>query len=135
MGVLVHCSTLRYAVIQASSSKDRPERVVISYRDETCLRDLIAAPSIFGLGFASREEAMANLEGPISQAVASNSGPRIGAVFYETDERGGAVDGHVLVKHRSLHRMLHSAFAAVIVLFYSKNPVSTLIRMALGASL
>jgi len=133
MGVLVHCSTLRYAVIQASSSKDRPERVVISYQDEACLRDLIAAPSIFGLGFASREEAVANLEGSISQAVPSNPGPRISEMFHATDERSGAVDG--LVKLCSIHRMLHSALAAVIVLFYSKNLVSTLIRMALGASL
>jgi hypothetical protein len=62
MGVLVHCSGVRYAVIQASSNKDRPERLVIAYHDENCLRDLIAAPSIIGLGFASREEAIANLK-------------------------------------------------------------------------
>jgi len=61
MGVLVHCSGVRYAVIQASK-KDRSERLVIAYHDENCLRDLIAAPSIFGLDFASREEAIANLE-------------------------------------------------------------------------
>jgi glutamate synthase domain-containing protein 1 len=61
MGVHVHCSGVRYAVIGASSNK--PERLVIAYQDENCLRDLIAAPSIIGVGFASREEAMANLEG------------------------------------------------------------------------
>jgi hypothetical protein len=48
MGVHVHCY------------KDKPERLVIAYQDEDRLRDLIAAPSIFGLDFASREEAMAN---------------------------------------------------------------------------
>jgi hypothetical protein len=63
MGVHVHCSGVRYAVIAASSNKDKPERLVIAYQDEDRLRDLIAAPSIFGLDFASREEAMANLEG------------------------------------------------------------------------
>ena len=52
MGALVQCSTVRYAIIQASSNKDDPERLVIAYPDENCLRDLIAAPSIVGFGFA-----------------------------------------------------------------------------------
>jgi hypothetical protein len=56
-----YCSTVRYAVIQASSKKDHPERLVIAYQDENCLRDLVAAPSI--VGFSSREEAMAKLLG------------------------------------------------------------------------
>lgn len=133
MGILVHCSTLRYAVIQASNSKDRPERVVISYQDETCLRDLIAASSIFGLGFASREEAVAKLEGSISQAVPSNPGPRISEVFHATVKRIAAVEG--LVRRCCIHRVLHSALAAGIALFYSKNLVSTVIRVALGSSL
>jgi hypothetical protein len=63
MGVLIHCSNARYAIIQASSMKDHPQRLVIAYHDENTLRDLIASPSIFGLGFASREEAIANLGG------------------------------------------------------------------------
>jgi len=63
MGALVQCSTVRYAIIQASSNKDDPERLVIAYPDENCLRDLIAAPSIVGFGFASREEAMAKVVG------------------------------------------------------------------------
>jgi len=53
------CSTVRYGVIQASSKKDHPERLVIAYQDENCLRDLIAAPSI--VVFSSHEEAMAKL--------------------------------------------------------------------------
>ena len=70
MGVHVRCTDVRYAVMQASSNKDRPERLVIAYQDEDCLRDLVAAPSIFGLGFASHEEAIANLK-----SVASDTGP------------------------------------------------------------
>jgi hypothetical protein len=61
MGALVRCSTVHYAIIQASSRKDHPEILVIAYPDENCLRNLIAAPSIVGLGFRSREEAMAKL--------------------------------------------------------------------------
>src|SRR5262249_17345320 len=71
MEVHVRSSGVRYAVIQASSNKDRPERLVIAYQVD-CLRDLIAAPSIFGLGFASREEAMANLKGLASDAALRN---------------------------------------------------------------
>jgi hypothetical protein len=54
---------VRCAVIGASNNKDKPERLndwSIAYQDEDRLRDLIAAPSIFGLDFPSREEAMAN---------------------------------------------------------------------------
>lgn len=61
MGALVHCSTVRYTIIQASSGKDNPERLLIAYPDENYLRDLIAAPSIVRFGFTSPEEAMAKL--------------------------------------------------------------------------
>jgi hypothetical protein len=135
MGVLVHCSSVCYAVIQASSKKDRPERLVIAYHDEKCLRDLIAAPSIIGLGFASREEAIANLEGHVSDAAPSKQKPRITAMFHATHEDGDLASGRGLVKHlRIPQSILQSALAAVIALFYSKNIVSVMTRMALGAS-
>jgi len=135
MEVDVYCAGVRYAVIQASSSKDRPERLVIAYRDEDCLRDLIAAPSIFGLGFASREEAIANLEGHMSDAAPSKQKPRITAMFHATHANVELAGGHGPVKHRRIPQsILQSALAAVIALFYSKKIVSVMIRMALGAS-
>jgi hypothetical protein len=135
MGVHVHCSDVRYAVIQASNNKDRPERLVIAYQDEDCLRDLIAAPSIFGLGFASREEAIANLEIFASTVAPSKQKPRITAMFHATHENGDLASWHILVKHRGiLQSILQPALAAVIALFYSKNIVSVVIRMMLGAS-
>ena len=135
MGVHVHCSDVRYAVIQASNNKIRPERLVIAYQDEDCLRDLIAAPSIFGLGYASREEAIANLECFASLAAPSKQKPRITAMFHATHESGDLPSGHVLVKRRRVPQsILQPALAAVIALFYSKNIVSVMIRMMLGAS-
>jgi len=135
MGELVHCSSVCYAVIQASSKKDRPERLVIAYHDENCLRDLIAAPSIIGLGFGSREEAIANLEGHMSDAAPSKQKPRSTAMFHATHENGDLPSGHGLLKHlRIPQSILQSALAAVIALFYSKNIVSVMTRMALGAS-
>jgi hypothetical protein len=51
----------QYAVIEAGHG-GCPERFVLAYREEKSLRDLIAAPSIVALGFASREQAVANIE-------------------------------------------------------------------------
>src|SRR5262249_31838990 len=135
MGAVVHCATVHYAVIQASRNKDRPERLVIAYQDENCLRDLIASPSIIGFGFASREEAIANLEGHISGAASSKQKPRITAMF-PANEKDDLMRGHGFMKYRKiLHRTLQTAVAAAIVLFYSKNLVCVMFRMALGASL
>lgn len=135
MGVHVHCLGVRYAVIRASSNKDRPERLVIAYQDEDCLRDLIAAPSIFGLGFASREEAISNLEGNISATPPSKQQPRITGMFHATRAKSELAGGHSPVKHRRIPQsILQFPLAAVIALFYSKNIVFVMIRMALGAS-
>jgi hypothetical protein len=135
MGVHFYCSDVRYAVIQASSKKDRPERLVIAYHDEQTLRDLIAAPSIIGLGFASREEAIANCERRMSNATPSKQTTRITAMFHATHEDGDLPSGHGLLKHRIIPQsILQSALAPVVALIYSKNIVSVMIRMVLGAS-
>ena len=135
MGVQVHCSDVRYAVLQASGNKDRPERLVIAYHDEDCLRDLIAAPSISGLGFASGEEAMANFNGFAADAGPSKQEPHITAMFHAVYANVELADGPGSVKHRRiLQSILQSALAVVIALFYSKNIMSVMIRMALGAS-
>jgi hypothetical protein len=56
---LLRCALGGHTSVQ---QKDKPERLVIAYHDENCLRDLTAALSIIGLGFASGEEAIASLE-------------------------------------------------------------------------
>lgn len=135
MGVQFYCSDVRYAVIQASSKKDRPERLVIAYHDEQSLRDLIAAPSIIGLGFASREEAIANLEGHMSDAARSKPKPRITAMFYLPHANVELAGRHGTVNHRRIPQsIVRSALAAVIALFYSRNIVCVMTRMVLGAS-
>jgi hypothetical protein len=135
MGVHFYCSDVRYAVIQASSKKDGPERLVIAYHDEQTLRDLIAAPSVIGLGFASREEAIANLEGHMSDAARSKPKPRITAMFYLPHANVDLAGRHGLVNHRRIPQsIVGSALAALVALIYSKNIVSAMIRMALGAS-
>jgi hypothetical protein len=126
---------VRYAVIQASSRKYSSDRFVIAYQDEKCLRDLIAAPSILGVGFESREEAMAKVEGQVSDTAASKEQPRVSTMFDGTRQNRDVAGGHDFVEHRRILRsILQSALGAVVILLYSKNPVSVMIRTALGAS-
>jgi hypothetical protein len=58
---LVDTSTWRYAVISVRSEFAR-ERLVIAYPDENTLRALIAGPSVVGLGYASRADALKNID-------------------------------------------------------------------------
>jgi hypothetical protein len=135
MEVQFYCSDVRYAVIQASSKKDRPERLVIAYHDEQSLRDLIAAPSIIGLGFASREEAIATFERRVSNATPLKQKTRITAMFYLPHANVELAGRHGLVNHRRIPQsIVGSALAALVAIIYSKNIVSAMIRMALGAS-
>lgn len=61
MNSLAHSSMWQYAVISVRS-EPRPDRLVIAYPDEKSLRDLLAAPSILGLGYRSREAAQASID-------------------------------------------------------------------------
>ena len=135
MGALVHCANVCYAIIQASSIKDHPERLVVAYPDENCLRDLIAAPSIVGLGFTSREEAMANLIGGIPSPTASKRMRSARPKSYEVQQHNDSAAGRAPEKDRGISiRILRCAFSTAIVLFYSKNLFSVILRTALGFS-
>lgn len=135
MEALVPCSIVRYAVIQASSKMDGYERLVIAYQDENCLRDLIAASSIDGLGFASRQEALTNIEGHMSDVVPSKQRSRTTPTFHEAHKKGDLPSGQGLVAQRTkFQAILRSALATLIAVFYSKGVVSAMIRVAFGAS-
>src|SRR5215472_10568567 len=59
MKSFANCPNIQYAIVRASSTHDSPELLVLAYADERSLRSLIAEPSIFALGFASRSTAAA----------------------------------------------------------------------------
>jgi hypothetical protein len=61
MSILLDCSELRYAVIEALRTDADPERFVIAYGSQQALHDVIAAPRIVAFGFSSREEAEASI--------------------------------------------------------------------------
>jgi len=135
MAFHVNCTGVRYAVIQASSNKEKPERLVIAYEDEDCLRDLVAAPSILKVGFVSRHEAMGTLRDLASEAAASKQKHRIATMFHDSHENGDVADEDGPTKHRRIHHSIFQyALKVLVTVFYSKNLVSVIIRMALGAS-
>jgi hypothetical protein len=135
MEAIGHSSNERYAIIQASSMKDHPERLVIAYPDENCLRDLIAGPSIVGLGFTSREGALGKLaDRDSSGALKQKHHPT--SMSCETQQKRDSAHGRgcVLTNRTIGYRLLQYALSTVTVLFYSKNLASVIIRMALGIS-
>jgi hypothetical protein len=124
----------QYAVISVRT-EPRCERLVIAYPDEKSLRDLVAAPSILGLGYLSREEALANIDRCTTWAypsrrkvmatlvtvtrsfrkfVANHEFPRDGFNFPRT---WGIIRG-----------LLLRSFAVAIVVLYSKNVLSAAVR-------
>lgn len=54
MSCLIDSTFVRYAAIKTCCSQDSPEPLIIAYSNERSLRELIASPSILGLGFDSR---------------------------------------------------------------------------------
>jgi hypothetical protein len=133
MEEIVHCSNVHYAIIQTSNMKDHPERLVIAYPDENCLRDLIAGPSIVGLGFTSREDALGKTRWPrIERRFEAKHHPT--NMSYEAQHKSDSVRGGRVKNKAVCHGLLQYALSTVTVLFYSKNLASVVIRMALEMS-
>ena len=133
---LVDSSIAQYAVIEARRTEGPSERFVITYPDGESLRELIAGPSIVACGFASREEAQANIDADFWTAQAwkqTSGGPTVDGA--EKCQRGvlsakrrlGA-GFNMTQTGRIVRGFLHAALAGSIVIFYSRNAVSTLIR-------
>jgi hypothetical protein len=129
---LVDSPIAQYAVIEARRTEGPSERFVIAYPDEESLRELIAGPSIIACGFASREEAQVNVDTDFWAAAAWKQTPRDGAEKYQRGVlsakwRLGA--GFNLTQTgRIVRGFLQAAVAGAILIFYSRNAVSTVIR-------
>ena len=136
MTELVDSSIAQYAVIEARRTEGPSECFVIAYPDEESLRELIAGPSIIACGFASREEAQANIDADFWTAdawertcrgltvVGAEEYPR--GAFSVMRRIGSAFD--LTHTGRIVHGFLRAAIAAAILIFYSRNAVSTVIR-------
>jgi hypothetical protein len=141
MTALAQSANMQFAVIRLSGTKAFPERVVIAYPNEEILRDLIAGPSIIGLGFVSREDALATADSDfpktnvqrraIKKAIAIGNNK-----FQAHSVMNRLVDGFSFSKGcESARSFLHFAIASATLIFYSRNMVSTTIRALLGGSI
>jgi hypothetical protein len=142
MNELIDFSTAQYAVIEARRTEGLSERFVIGYSDEESLRDLIAGPSIIACGFTSREEAQAKVDANFCTAAAWKQTPKGSALDGAEKSQPGVpsakrrleVEFDLTQTGRIVRGFLQSAVAAAILIFYSRNAVSTIIRSFVGDS-
>jgi hypothetical protein len=137
---LADTSTCHYAVISGRS--EPAERLVIAYRDEEALRDLIAAPSILALGYTSRADALENIDSFVTTSACTTNAcwkrlPKTASLFpnitFLTECRlalrrltaGFARSGTAKI----MRNLLHNALAAALIFFYSRNVFCTAARV------
>lgn len=139
MNELVDSSGVQYAVIAGLRTETGPECLVIAYPNEKSLRDLLAASSILAVGFSSRED-----------AVAGSRVKPAATTYNQTPEScGGRTERHLQGIYwaerregrssplRSLARFLFASYSevvtTVIAIYFSRNALSAVVRMALGS--
>jgi len=139
---VVDSSSLQYAVIAGLRTETGPERLVIAYANEELLRDLIAGSSIIAVGFSSREEAAASSRASVPAAISHLRMPDTSA-GRETERypqnpnrtERRADTGLTLWRLTRFFATSYSHVAtAIIAIFFSRNAVSAVIRMAMGSS-
>ena len=135
-------SGVQYAVIAGLRIETGRERLVISYPNEKSLRDLLATSSILALGFSSWEDAVAGSRTPRPAAISHQQMPEASA--------GGRTERHSQGLNwakrrggrysplRRLARVLFTSYSevatTVVAIYFSRNALSAVIRMALGSS-
>jgi hypothetical protein len=137
MNALLQSTKVQYAVIQLSATGP-PERLILAYPDEETLRALIAGPSIVGLGFGCREEAVSTSNAALKMSAAPSPTNRSDSVpieQHQTHSGGRAAKWSSLLSLRRVgNGIVQCAFAAAMCIFYSKNIVSSSIRLVLAGS-
>lgn len=130
---------LHYAVIEALRNDDGSECAVIGYRNQDSLWDLIAARSIVGLGFASRDEAAASIQasslfGGLTQTPQNEAATgRNNSQPYPSRTKARFLTASSVEKYRQVIVLsAHGVLTAVVFGFYSRSAVLTTIRIFLG---
>src|SRR5215472_1718377 len=131
MNGLIDSLGVRYAVIKGCCSQGSPEPLVIAYADEKSLRELIAAPSILGLRFESRAEAVKSARNDSSPEIALSNQMRERAGMTDRVQkcelevhsaRRGLAGRFCFWKHRRMiHRVLEQAAVTIALIFYSRS--------------
>ena len=132
---LVETSTWRYAVINVRSEPDR-ERLVIAYPEEETLRDLIAAPSIVGLGYTSPADALKNIDRCVTTKASSRRLSKTASLHSNTTflsecratlRRLTAACG-LSETLKVMRNLLHNGLSAGLIFFYSRNVLASTVR-------
>jgi hypothetical protein len=138
----VDVADVRYAVLETLRSEGGSERFVVAYPNEDCLHDVIAAPRIVAFGFSSREAAVASTETRVSTAPEPKHAPRVTVVERAREhqyglrwqERRSDADPALRLIRRFLVAFYSDAVAATILIFSSRNIISSAIRTFLAVS-
>jgi len=139
---LVDSSGVQYAIIAGLRTETGPERLVIAYPNEKSLRDLLAGSSILAVGFSSREDAAAGSRAPSLAAISYEQMPEASAGG-RTERNLQGLNWAPRREGRSspLRRLARFLFASysevvttVIAVYFSRNALSAVIRIALGSS-
>jgi len=137
MTELVDSSIAQYAVIEARRTEGPSECLVIAYFDEESLRDLIAGPSIIACGFASREEAQTNIDADLYTGTVWKEIPTDRAEKYQrgilSAKRRLEAGFNLTQTGRIVRGLLRTAVAGAILILYSRNVVSSVIRSFVGS--
>lgn len=122
MNELVHSANVKYAVIQVSSNSDSLIRLALAYPEEQFLRSLIAEPSILGHEFSRPEETAVVVAGNFNKSMASGG----------VEQRQRMNDNRGCSQCTLAYSAAQFAFASAVLVLYSKNIVSSIIRTSLG---
>jgi hypothetical protein len=138
MSVLLQSSNVRYAVIQLSSTKGSPERLVLAYPNEGTLRSLIAEPGIVGVGFTSRDQAAVAGAALVKTTAPHPAGVWTGSPVEDTQVHSLREQLAKRMTFLPLRRLatviVQLGIAVAIFIFYSKNIVSATVRAVLAGS-
>jgi hypothetical protein len=142
MNESVDVAQVRYAVLEVPRTKGGSECFVVAYPNEDCLYGVIAAPRIVACGFCSREAAFASSVARLSTASEHKQVPRAPRVERALEPQHGVhcpelrsdADLALRVIRRFLVGFYNDVVAAGILIFSSRNIVSSAIRTFLAAS-
>ena len=138
----VDIADVRYAVLEVPRTEGGSERFVVAYPNEDCLYGVIAAPRIVAFGFSSREAAEGVPETRVLTATTQKHVPRATVLESSQEhqhglhwpERRSNTDPALLVIRRFLVAFYNDAVTAAILMFSSRNIISSAIRTFLAVS-
>jgi hypothetical protein len=132
MSLSIETLARHYAVISVCSKPH--QELVVAYPDEKSLRGLFAAPSIVALGYRSRAEAVAYIDGIFQTGCifpheSKTSLRRVHQRITDCGiQRTSAAKADRPSARRKIRHLFHYGAAVAIGLIYSQNVVSAMLR-------